>query len=128
MTEARGQAQWTAPQRFWGPPAGIALSCNDCMQRYDAGREDLAHVVVGLRNNGAEIPWSYWYGHPLTVDDYLDARIIADPISILDCDIPVDGAETFVLTSAERAADLPNKPVYVTGYTQGNPTLPQGPT
>jgi len=127
MTEARGWAQWTAPQGFWGPPAGIALSCNQYFARAGATREDLGEVVVGLRANGAEIPWSYWYQRPLTIDDYLAARTIADPICLFDCDIPVDGAAAFVLTTAERAADLPNKPVYVAGFAQGNPSAPPGP-
>jgi len=124
MTEAHGMAQWTAPQGFWGPPAGIALSCNEYFHRAGATREDLAQVVVGLRANGAEIPWSYWYQRPITVDDYLNARVVADPICIFDCDIPVDGAAAFVLTSAERAADLPHPPVYISGWAQGNPTEP----
>jgi acetyl-CoA acetyltransferase len=124
MTEAEGAMQWTAPQGFWGPPAGISLSCNEYMQRYGHSREDLAEVVVGLREAGSELPWSYWYQQPLDTHDYLDARIIADPISIFDCDIPIDGAAAFILTSAERAADLPHAPVYISGYAQGNPIKP----
>jgi acetyl-CoA acetyltransferase len=124
MTEARGQDQWTAPYGYWGPPAQIALPYNEYMQRYGATREEMATVVVELRRNAAGIPWAYWNQRPITVDDYLNARIIADPISILDCDIPVDGVAAFVLTSAERAADLPHPPVYVAGFTQGTPKRP----
>ncbi len=73
------------------------------------------------------IPWAYWHGMPITVDDYMNARMIADPISILDCDIPVDGVAAFVFTSAERARDLPHPPVYVRGFGQGSPiTLTSG--
>ncbi|MCU1459728.1 MAG: hypothetical protein JWL73_3820 [Actinomycetia bacterium] len=122
MTSAAGGAQWVAPQGFWGAPSGIAFSYNEYLQRSDATRDDMADVVVGLRANGAEIPWSYWHGQPITVEDYMSARMIADPVCILDCDIPIDGAAAFVLTSAERAADLPNAPVYVSGFAQGNPT------
>ena len=44
---------------------------------------------------------------------------IADPVCRFDCDMPVDGVAAFVLTTAERARDLPNRPVYVAGYASG---------
>jgi acetyl-CoA acetyltransferase len=121
MTHAAGAAQWTAPQGFWGPLSMIALPYNEYLQRYGATREAMASVVVEARANGARIPWSYWHGKPLTVDDYLDARVISDPVCMYDCDIPVDGVAAFVFTTAERARDLPHPPVYVAGYAQGHP-------
>jgi len=127
MTEARGQLQWTAPQGFFGPLAMIALPYNEYLQRYGASRETMAAVVVEARANGARIPWSYWHERPITVDDYLAARVVADPIGVLDCDIPVDGVAAFVLTSAKRARHLPHRPVYVAGYAQGAPRVPRLP-
>ncbi|HZA77274.1 MAG TPA: thiolase family protein [Acidimicrobiales bacterium] len=119
MTRAEGAAQWVAPQGFWGPPMQMALPYMEYMQRYGATREDMATVVVEARASGAAIPWSHWHGKPITTDDYLGARMIAEPMSVLDCDIPVTGVGAFVLTSAERARDLPHRPVYVAGYAQG---------
>jgi acetyl-CoA acetyltransferase len=119
MLEADGDAQWTAPQGYWSPIAQLALPYTEYMQRYGATREDMATVVVEARRNGAEIPWSAWYQKPLSVDDYMEARMIAEPLSMLDCDLPVSGVGAFVLTSAERARDLPHKPVFVAGFAQG---------
>ncbi len=119
MLEADGDNQWTAPQGYWGPIAQLALPYMEYLQRYGATREDMATVVVEARRNGSSIPWSAWHDRPLTVDDYMEARMIAEPLSILDCDLPVTGVGAFVLTSAERARDLPNKPVYVAGFAQG---------
>lgn len=119
MTHAEGADQWVAPQGFWGPPAHMALPYMEYMQRYGATREDMAAVVVSAREAGAKIPWSHWRDKPLTFDDYMDARMIAEPMSVLDCDIPVNGVAAFVFTSADRARDLPNRPVYVAGYAQG---------
>lgn len=113
---AAGDLQWTAPQGYFGPLAMIALPTNEYMQRYGASREDLAAVVVEARKNGARIPWSYWHGTSLTGEDYLDAPTLFDPITRYDCDIPVDGVATFVLTTAERAKHLPHRPVYVAGF------------
>ncbi|HVU73629.1 MAG TPA: thiolase family protein [Mycobacteriales bacterium] len=127
MTHARGAQQWTVPQGFFGPLAMIALAYNEYLQRYGASRDAMAAVLVEARKNGARIPWSYWYGKPLTAEQYIDEPTINDPIGRLDCDIPVDGAAVFVLTSAERAKDLPHAPVYVSGYGMGQPTTPRLP-
>ncbi len=116
MREVRGAQQWTAPQGFFGPLAMIALPYTEYLQRFGARRESMAAVVSEARKNGARLPWSYWHDRPLTVEQYLAEPTLADPICRLDCDIPVDGAAAFVLTSAERARDLPNRPVYIAGY------------
>jgi acetyl-CoA acetyltransferase len=120
-SEARGLTQWTMPQGFYGPLATIALAYNEYLQRFGASRETMAHLVVEARKNGARIPWSHWYKRPLTVEEYLAAPLINDPICRYDCDIPVDGAVAFVLTSARRARDLPNKPVYIAGHSLAQP-------
>ena len=127
MTEARGDMQWTAPQGYFGPLAMIGLPYNEYLQRYGASREAMAAVLVEARANGARIPWSYWRDQPLTADEYMDARVLVDPICMLDCDIPVDGVAVFVLTRADRARDLPNRPVYVAGYAQGTVRRPRLP-
>jgi acetyl-CoA acetyltransferase len=119
MTAAPGVAQWDAPQGLWGPPSEMALAYTEYQQRYGATREDMANVVVEARRNGAQIPWSAFAGRPITVDEYLESRMIAEPMSVLDCDMPVTGVGAFVLTSAERARDLPHRPVYVAGWAQG---------
>ena len=127
MTKAPGTAQWMAPMGYWGPLSMIAIPTMEHMQRFGATREDLADIAVECRANGAEIPWSYWYGKPLSKDDYLAARVLSDPICMYDCDIPVDGVAAFVFTTAERARDLPNPPVYVNGIGMGSPTVPRLP-
>jgi acetyl-CoA acetyltransferase len=123
VREISGPQQWTAPQGFFGPLAMIALPYTEYLQRYGASREAMAAVVVEARKNGARIGWSYWYKQPLTAQEYLAAPMITDPVCRYDCDIPVDGVAAFVLTSAERARDLPHRPVYVTGYASGVPGI-----
>lgn len=121
MTTAAGEQQWTVPQGYFGPLAMVALPYTEYVERYGATREAMAAVVVEARKNGARIPWSHWHGSPLTVEAYLSEPLLSDPICRLDCDIPVDGVACFVLTSAARARDLPNKAVYVSGYASGSP-------
>lgn len=119
MTHAVGNDQWSAPHGFWGPPTHMALPYMEYQQRFGATREHMATVAVGGRAAGSQNPWSYWADRPLSREEYLGARMIADPMSVLDCDIPVTGVGAFVLTSRERAADLPHRPVYIAGYAQG---------
>jgi acetyl-CoA acetyltransferase len=121
VREFAGPQQWTAPTGFFGPLAMIALPYNEYLQRYGATREAMAAVLVEARKNGARIPWSHWYEKPLTADDYLAEPLLVDPVCRYDCDIPVDGVAAFVLTSGERAHDLPHRPVYVTGYAHAAP-------
>ncbi|MFI5718900.1 thiolase family protein [Nocardia sp. NPDC051750] len=121
MRVIAGQQQWTAPAGYFGPLAMIALPYNEYLQRYGADREAMVAVVVEARKNGARIPWSYWYEKPLTAAEYLAAPMLADPVCRYDCDIPVDGVAAFVLTSAERARDLPHRPVHISGYAHSAP-------
>ncbi len=122
MQFANGSQQWTAPQGYFGPISMIALPYNEYLQRYGASRESMAEVLVEARKNGSRIPWSFWYGQPLSREQYLSAPMVSDPICRYDCDIPVDGVAAFIFTSAERARDLPHQPVYISGYATGSPT------
>jgi acetyl-CoA acetyltransferase len=57
---------------------------------------------------------------PISIDDVLNSRMIADPLHLLDCSLVSDGGAAIVLTSAERAKDFPNRPVYVLGVGEGH--------
>ena len=119
--EFGGALQWTAPQGFFGPLAMIALPYSEYLQRFNAQRESMAAVVTEARRNGARLPWSYWSRRPLSSEEYLAEPTLVDPVCRLDCDIPVEGVAAFVLTSAERARDLPNRPVYIAGFAGSAP-------
>ena len=115
-TTAGGRAQWTAPYGFVGWISGMAMAYMEYQQRYGARREHMATYVTQMRENVQTQPDAYWYGKPLSVDEYMNARMISAPMCVLDTDIPVDGGGSVVVTSAERAKDLPNRPVYVTDF------------
>ncbi len=125
--EFGGMMQWIAPHGFFGPLPTIGLTTTEYFERYGADRRSLGAVTVEARKNGARIPWSVWNGRPLTIDDYLEAPLVNDPICRLDCDLPVEGVATFVFTTAERARDLPNRPVEVAGFASAMPSRPRLP-
>ena len=116
--EASGWDQWTAPYGFVAPSSGIAMPYMEYLQRYGAGREHMAALVLQARRNVQRIPDAYWHGRELTFDDYMNSRMISEPMCLFDNDIPVDGAGAVVVTTAERAADLPHRPVYITSWAK----------
>jgi acetyl-CoA acetyltransferase len=56
----------------------------------------------------------------ITVEDVLSSRMSADPLHLLDCSLVSDGGAAIIMTSAERAADFPNDPVYILGAGEGH--------
>jgi acetyl-CoA acetyltransferase len=81
---------------------------------------------VQERKNGLLYEGSYWYQHQpkeLSVGEYLDARIVSTPLSINDCDLPIQGVGAFVLTTGERAKDLRHPPAYVCGIGESEVPL-----
>jgi acetyl-CoA acetyltransferase len=102
-----------------GAPMGFALTYMRYLRLYGARREDMAAVVLAQRRGANRNPNAHFRDQPLALDDYLSARMIADPIGLYDCDLPVDGAGAIVLARADRAHDLHNRPAYITGLGQG---------
>ncbi|MGE4281624.1 MAG: thiolase [Magnetospirillum sp.] len=96
------------------PPSAYALAASRHMYEFGTTREQLAHVAVAARAWAAKNPEAF-VRDPLSVDDVLSARMISDPLSVRDCCLVTDGGGAYVLVSAERARDMPNKPVYVLG-------------
>jgi acetyl-CoA acetyltransferase len=110
-----GPEQFTAPYGLQGI-GRMALWLQRYMHDYGATKRELYHVAKTLRDHAQLNPHAYWRGKPLSEDDYLSARPIYEPMSLYDCDIPITGAGAIVLTTADRAAHLPHKPAYISGY------------
>ena len=96
------------------PPSAYALAASRHMQQYGTTRRDRAEVAVAARAWARLNPEAFMRD-PLSIDDVLGARMVSDPLSVRDCCLVTDGAGALVLTRAERARDLPGKPVYVLG-------------
>ena len=104
----------------YGANSGIARVAFE-LQRYlhvnKATKRDLYQVAKTFRDHAILNPMGYWYGKkPLTEEEYLNSRFIFEPMCLYDCDIPVTGAGAIVLTMADRARHLPNKPAYITAF------------
>jgi len=88
------------------------------MHLYGTKREHMAEVAISQRNYAMTRPTAL-HRAPLTLDAYFDARIISEPMCLFDYTVESDGAVAAVITSAERARDLRQPPVYIMGSAHG---------
>ncbi|WP_198430742.1 thiolase C-terminal domain-containing protein [Rhodococcus rhodochrous] len=116
--EARGELAFTAPYGYSGAAGMFAMAYTRYQQLYGATREHMAALVLAQRRGALLNPHAHFKDTPLTLDEYMAARTIAEPLCLFDCDIPVDGAGAIVLARADRAADAPNPGAWVTGLGQ----------
>jgi acetyl-CoA acetyltransferase len=84
----------------------------------NVSRDQLGRIAVNSRTNAIDNPLA-GIRTPLTIDEYLQARMVRDPLCMFDMDLPVDGADAFILTTAERARDLHHPPVLIHAAVQG---------
>lgn len=109
------EAQWQEePYRPRHPISGYALAASRHMHQFGTTREMLAEVAVSARAWANLNPDAFARG-PLTIVDCLSARMVSDPLTSRDCCLVTDGGGALVMVRADRAADLPRKPVYLLG-------------
>jgi len=117
--------QFRAPYGLYPPADGAALPWSRYQAKYGSGsREQMAALVIQARQNGLTYDGGYWARYKpveLTVGEYLNARMVSRPVSIYDCDLPVQGAGAFIITTADRARDLAQPAAYVHGIADGVP-------
>jgi acetyl-CoA acetyltransferase len=106
--------QFEAPYGPMGPPTLFTLPVLRYMKTYSIREEQLAMVAVIQREWAAKNPRAS-YHEPITVDDVLSSRMVAYPFRKLMCCLVTDGGGALILTSASRANDFPQKPVYIVG-------------
>jgi acetyl-CoA acetyltransferase len=106
--------QFENPFGLAGPPTGYALAAARHMHDYGTTSEQLAELAVATRKWASLNPRAAMRD-PITVADVLASRMIAWPLHLLDCCLVTDAGGALVLTSAERARDSRQKPVYVLG-------------
>ena len=118
---AEGQDQFERPHGLVRPVDGMALFARWWMERYGWSREDLAQVALRQREYAENNPAALMRT-PMNLDDYLAARMVAEPLCLFDCCLETDGALALVLTTADRAADLnlAHRPVAIGGYAWGS--------
>ena len=114
-----GQNQYLTPYGYLGGIImNVAMAKQRWMAQYGRGEEDFGHIAVNAHRWSAMNPRAV-LRDPISMDDYLGSRMIADPLRLLDCDYPVNGAVATVITTAERARDLRQRPVQIDSMSYG---------
>ncbi len=108
------QGQFEAPYGIFGPPSQFTIPVLRFLKDRGMTQEQLAMVAVVQREWAAKNPRAM-FKDPITVADVLASRMIAYPFRILQCCLVTDGGGALILTSADRAKDFPQKPVYILG-------------
>jgi acetyl-CoA acetyltransferase len=121
-TELASTAPWTRPHNefvaSWGlfTAAEFALIARRHMHMYGTTPWQLATVSATIRNNGHINPDAIYQGRgPFTPQDILDSRMVADPFHLLDCAMTSEGGCGIIVTTAERARDMKQPPIYLLG-------------
>ena len=106
----------------YGPAnTSYALACRRHMHLYGTTHDQLGTIAVGQRAWAQLNPQAQMHGRPMTLDDYHASRWIVEPLHLLDCCLVSNGAVAVIVTSAERARDLRQPPVYLLGFGQAAP-------
>ena len=98
---SRGLRNYGTPLGFGGANGLFGIIQRKHMETFGTRREDLGRIAVDQRRSAQRNDMALLRG-PLTLDDYLNARIIADPIRLYDCVLPCAGAEAVVVTTLDR--------------------------
>ena len=113
--QAFGDDQFLTPFGYSSMGARFATRAQRYMAQSGAQRRDLFAVVAHARRQAADNPLAIWRDRGVTIEEYLDAPMVATPLCRLDCDMPVCGAAAFVMTRADRARSASHRPVYLAG-------------
>ncbi len=113
-----GHPQFEQP---YGPtvPAYYALIAQAHMAEYGTTQTQFAEIAVAARRH-AQLNSAAQMRDPITINDVLSSRLIADPLHLLDCSLISDGGAAIILTSAEKAKDFQQTPVYLLGAGEGH--------
>ncbi len=114
-----GGMEWMVP--YHAPSAAIWLACHASthMTRYNIPRERLGDIAIVQRRNAGLNPKAI-YRDPMTMDDYLAARLVATPFGLFDCDVPCDGATAVVVSRLDAARDMPHQPIVLEALGTGS--------
>jgi acetyl-CoA acetyltransferase len=113
-----GPMEYMMPYRALSPAIWVGVHASTHMARYGITREQLGQIAITQRRNAGLNPKAI-YRDPITLDDYLQARIVATPFTLLDCDIPCNAATAVVVSRLDAARDRPHRPLVIEAIGAG---------
>ena len=107
------------PFGVMGASAQFALVQTRYMHEHALTSEQLGKIAVSARYHASLNPGAI-YRTPFTLDDYMNSRLLSDPIRLLDCVPIVNGGLAYIVTSGKTARSITDKPVYLRGFGEIN--------
>jgi acetyl-CoA acetyltransferase len=111
--------EWVAPFGALSAANWLAMPLQRYMHDFGLTREHLGTIVLNARRNAGLNPDAV-YRDPMTMDDYLAGRMISEPISLYDCDVPCDGATAVIISRKDTTSRLPRHPLTVESVGPGS--------
>ncbi len=105
-------AGFSGPYGIGSAANNLAMYASHHFARYGTTRETLGWIALNQRANAALNPLAI-YRDPMSMDDYLSARMISTPFGLFDCDVPADASIAVIVSALDTAADLRQPPVLV---------------
>jgi len=115
------KALFEVPFGWYPQPVYMATQACRHMHEYGTTQEQLGELAVAFRRHANGHPGAVMRAKTLSMEQYLAKPMLADPLRMEDCCLVSDGAAAFVMTTPERARDLPHRPVYIMGAAAGQP-------
>ena len=119
IAPAADEFAYLSPFGAAAPVVRNAIIAQKFMHKYGISQEALAEISLACYADAQHNPRAVMYGRPLTREDYHASRWIAEPLHLYDCCQENDGAAAVVVTTSERARDLPQPPAYILGGAVG---------
>ncbi len=104
----------------YGANLGYAMAARRHMHLFGTTSEQLGAIAISQRKWAQMNPWAQMR-KPLTMQDYLNSRYIAEPLHLFDCCLVSNGGVAVIVTSASQARSLRQPPVYILGMGQASP-------
>ena len=104
--------EFTLPFRAYSAANWIAMMAQRHFHEYGTTREQLAQIALNARKNAALNPKAI-YTDPMSMDDYLNARMVSWPFCLFDCDVPCDGSTAVIVSRVDTVPDLRRDPIQV---------------
>lgn len=117
--------EYLGPYGLQSPGMAYGLMARRHMLEFGTTSEQLGHIAVACHARGAANPGAQRYGRPLSLDEYLTSRVLADPLRRYDFCLETDGAAAVVVSAADRAADAPGTRVLIRAAAQGDMSPPR---
>lgn len=119
--------EYALPFGMLAPVQVYALRAAEYMRRFGLTSEQLGWIAVITRLRANENPSAMMYGRKMSIDDHQSSRMISSPLRMFDCCLETDNASAIVVSSAERARDLPSQPALILGAEMASGRSAHGP-